>query len=299
MKAAKPWHLYLLECADGSIYTGITPDVRQRFAAHKNGTGARYTRSHPPVALLGSHAYPDRSTAAQAEYRVKRLSAPQKRQLAQSFTMQLALAPLIHLLHSAPHAVLSTHSTQLPGFPYGTAVPLVLDERQQPLLLISAPAEHTKNLLADPRASLAVVEPGRANVQDAARVTLVGRCEAFEPTAEQVQRYLRYQPDAAQYLALDFRFFRMAVERARYIAGIGQMGWLEAAAWQAVDVIAGDKESALLGQAPVAAETRLLGVDAWGIDYETAGGRQRQRFDCPLSGEQIGRQLASQTAAPG
>ena len=299
MKARKPWYLYLLECADGSIYTGITPDVGQRFAAHKNGTGARYTRSHPPVALLGSQAYPDRSTAAQAEYRVKRLSAAQKRQLAQSFTMQISLAPVIHLLHTAPHAVLSTHSTQLPGFPYGTAVPLVLDQRQQPLLLISALAEHTKNLLADPRASLAVVEPGQANVQDAARVTLVGRFEAFQPTAEQVQRYLRYQPEAARYLQLDFGFFRMQVERARYIAGVGKMGWLEATAWQAIEVLAGDQESGLLDQARLPAGIRLLGVDALGIDYETAGGRQRQRFASPLPGPENSRQLAGLTAVAG
>lgn len=78
--------------------------------------------------------------------------------------MQITPAPVIHLLHEAPHAILSTHSTQQPGYPYGTAVPLVVDEAQRPLLLISALAEHTKNLLADARASLAVVEPGCANV---------------------------------------------------------------------------------------------------------------------------------------
>ena len=53
MKSAKSWYLYLIECADGSIYTGITVDVAGRYAAHRNGTGARYTRSHPPLRLLG------------------------------------------------------------------------------------------------------------------------------------------------------------------------------------------------------------------------------------------------------
>ena len=53
MKAAKPWYLYLIECVDGSIYTGITVDLDARYAAHKNGSGARYTRSHPPARLLG------------------------------------------------------------------------------------------------------------------------------------------------------------------------------------------------------------------------------------------------------
>lgn len=76
----KPWYLYLIECADGSIYTGITTDVPARYTAHEQGKGAKYTRSHPPVRLLGSEVYPDRSAASKAEYRIKRLSPEQKRQ---------------------------------------------------------------------------------------------------------------------------------------------------------------------------------------------------------------------------
>ena len=81
---AKPWFLYLIECSDGSIYTGIAVDVEARFAAHRKGTGARYTRSHPPVRLLAFEAHPDRSSAAQAEPRVKRLTAADKRRFAAS-----------------------------------------------------------------------------------------------------------------------------------------------------------------------------------------------------------------------
>ena len=73
------WHLYLILCRDGSIYTGITVDVDARYAAHASGKGARYTRSHPPDRLLATVAYPDRSSAARAEYEVKRLSAAEKR----------------------------------------------------------------------------------------------------------------------------------------------------------------------------------------------------------------------------
>ena len=232
MKAQKPWYLYLIECLDGSIYTGITTDVAARFAAHKNGSGARYTRSHPPVKLLGYQIHPDRSTASKAEYQIKQLSAFDKRQFALSLTMKIAIAPVIHLLKQTPHAILSTHSLQMPGFPYGTAVPMVLDALNTPIFLISALAEHTKNLLADPRASLAVVETGKFNIQDAARITLVGQAEAFTPTDALVQHYLRSQPDAEQYLQLDFMFFRFHVERARFIAGVGKMGWIEGTEWE-------------------------------------------------------------------
>ncbi len=74
------WYLYLIECRDGSIYTGITVDVAARYAAHAKGSGARYTRSHPPLRLLTVVEYPDRSTAAKAEFRMKQLTAADKRQ---------------------------------------------------------------------------------------------------------------------------------------------------------------------------------------------------------------------------
>ncbi|RKP44874.1 GIY-YIG nuclease family protein [Trinickia fusca] len=76
------WFLYLIECADGSVYTGIATDVQARYAKHVNGTGARYTRSRKPVALLATFELADRSSALRAEYRVKRLAPAQKRALA-------------------------------------------------------------------------------------------------------------------------------------------------------------------------------------------------------------------------
>ncbi len=77
-----PWFLYLIECSDDSIYTGIAVDVAARYAKHERGTGARYTRSRPPRRLLASFELSDRASASRAEYQVKRLSAAQKRALA-------------------------------------------------------------------------------------------------------------------------------------------------------------------------------------------------------------------------
>lgn len=77
-----PWFLYLIECADGSVYTGIAVDVQARFDKHLNGTGARYTRSRKPLQVLASFELADRSSASRAEYWVKRLSPPEKRALA-------------------------------------------------------------------------------------------------------------------------------------------------------------------------------------------------------------------------
>jgi ribosome-associated protein len=75
------WFVYLIECRDGSIYTGIAVDVAARYALHENGKGARYTRSHPPQRLLAAIACADRSAASKAEYRIKRLSPQEKREL--------------------------------------------------------------------------------------------------------------------------------------------------------------------------------------------------------------------------
>ncbi|MDF2447035.1 MAG: hypothetical protein K0S46_2271 [Moraxellaceae bacterium] len=73
------WFLYVLECSDGSLYTGITVDVRARFDAHAAGRGARYTRARPPVRVVAMVAFPDRSTASKAEHEVKRLPLQRKR----------------------------------------------------------------------------------------------------------------------------------------------------------------------------------------------------------------------------
>ena len=73
------WTLYMIECLDGSIYTGITVDVAARYAAHAAGKGARYTRAHPPARLLATLDYPDHSSALKAEYRIKQLTAAAKR----------------------------------------------------------------------------------------------------------------------------------------------------------------------------------------------------------------------------
>jgi putative endonuclease len=77
-----PWFLYLIECADGSVYTGIATDVQARFDKHVSGTGARYTRSRKPLHVLASFELADRSSASRAEYFVKRLTAVEKRALA-------------------------------------------------------------------------------------------------------------------------------------------------------------------------------------------------------------------------
>jgi putative endonuclease len=78
------WHLYLIECVDGTLYTGVSTDVQRRFQQHLAGKGARYTRSHKPLQLIASCPVGTRSEALRAELAIKKL--PRENKIA---TMQL------------------------------------------------------------------------------------------------------------------------------------------------------------------------------------------------------------------
>ena len=90
---AAPWFVYLIECRDGSIYTGIAIDVAARYAAHAAGKGARYTRAHPPARLLGCIGFPDRSSASKAEYQIKQLKPADKRRYAEAMGSRMIQLP--------------------------------------------------------------------------------------------------------------------------------------------------------------------------------------------------------------
>lgn len=75
------WYLYIIQCADRSLYTGITVDLDRRLGEHNAGRASRYTRSRRPVALLFSHPFPDRASASRAEYRIKQWPRTRKLQL--------------------------------------------------------------------------------------------------------------------------------------------------------------------------------------------------------------------------
>ena len=75
---ARPYQLYLLECADGTLYTGVALDVVERFIKHLLGLGAAYTRSHPPLRVLACRCYLSKGDALRAEYALKQLPRQDK-----------------------------------------------------------------------------------------------------------------------------------------------------------------------------------------------------------------------------
>jgi len=82
--------VYLLRCADDSLYCGWTTDIERRLAAHQSGTASRYTRSRRPVELAFVCSVPDRSAALREEARIKRLSRAAKVRLIEERRKALA-----------------------------------------------------------------------------------------------------------------------------------------------------------------------------------------------------------------
>ncbi len=78
LTTSSQWFLYILECCDGSLYTGTTNDITQRVKKHNLGIGAKYTRSHRPVKLVYSEVFENRSQACQRESEIKKLSRSEK-----------------------------------------------------------------------------------------------------------------------------------------------------------------------------------------------------------------------------
>jgi len=74
----------MIECKGGGIYIGIANDVDRRYGEHMDGAGAKYTQLNPPVRLMAKREFPNRKSAAQEEYRMKRLSTLEKHQWAWS-----------------------------------------------------------------------------------------------------------------------------------------------------------------------------------------------------------------------
>ena len=175
------------------------------------------------------------------------------------------------------------------GAPWGSVVTFGAGEDGAPVVLVSLMAEHTRNLLADPRASLVVAEaPNDENPLDRGRVTLAGR--VVEPAGEERERaraaHLAAVPSAELYVDFeDFRLFALEIERVRWVGGYGRMDTVGAEDYAlaepdpvapttagAVAHLNADHAGALLEIAVAltgftdAAASRCTGADRYGLD---------------------------------
>jgi putative heme iron utilization protein len=137
------------------------------------------------------------------------------------------------LLGQEPAGVLATLSVRHGGSPFTSLVPFALSPEGEPILLLSALAQHTRNLEADPRASLLVHDAAAAarDPRTAARLALVGRVRRLAGAEEQEARarYLARHPGSRGLLELDFALWRLDVEEAQLVGGFAAAGWLSPA----------------------------------------------------------------------
>ncbi|MGB2832447.1 MAG: DUF2470 domain-containing protein [Methylotenera sp.] len=133
----------------------------------------------------------------------------------------------LQFLRTTQSGVLSTFSAKFAGYPFGSVAPFVLDHSGCPVILISTLAEHTKNIIANPKVAL-LVFAGDDDLQANARLTLLGEAKQIDKEdADLRARYCRYLPQAAGYFEMhDFNFYRIEIAQVRYIAGFGKMGWV-------------------------------------------------------------------------
>jgi putative heme iron utilization protein len=133
------------------------------------------------------------------------------------------------LLRAHRYGALSTLSKKFNGHPFGSITPYLVDHDGSLLILISTLAEHTKNILADPRVSLITHSQDNPHIQAQGRVTVMGEARMVAERAETGRRYLRYFPEAKAYFAMhDFSFYRIVPEAIRYIGGFGNIHWVNA-----------------------------------------------------------------------
>jgi len=138
------------------------------------------------------------------------------------------------LVAGQSRGALATIAVSPAGTPFGSVVTYGLDASGRPCFFVSTMAEHTRNLDADPRASLLVVEdtPAGADPLASGRVTLLGSVEPVTDPDERAaarEAYLEANPAAFYVDYGDFRCLRLAVTDIRYVGGFGRMSWVDAA----------------------------------------------------------------------
>ncbi|MBD1582546.1 pyridoxamine 5'-phosphate oxidase [Pseudoalteromonas sp. S16_S37] len=132
-------------------------------------------------------------------------------------------------------AVLSTLSSTMPGYPFGSTVQYICDDNAYtPFLFISDLAQHTKNLRRHAKLSLTVFDEHNINSPEISRLTLLATAKQLPRPSSQylIQQFVERIPEAHNYAnLLDFNIWQLKIERVRFIAGFGDIVWFEQPQW--------------------------------------------------------------------
>ncbi len=145
---------------------------------------------------------------------------------------------LIHqarnLLRQQELAVLSTHSKSTPEYPFGSVTTYISSVKGETIFYISNLAQHTRNILNNPKMCLTVFEGNQNDPNAGARLSIMGEAELVEETdIESVkQRFFALYPDSREYQKMhDFNFYILKTKRVRYIGGFGDINWISKEQW--------------------------------------------------------------------
>jgi len=211
------------------------------------------------------------------------------------------------MLRAHRYGVLSTLSKKFDGYPFGSITPYLVDHDGSLLILISTLAEHTKNILQNPRVSLITHNQLDAHIQTQGRVTVVGNAE-LEPDREKAgRRYLQYFPEAQSYFSMhDFSFYRIRPVAIRYIGGFGRIHWVDMENYTAQPYPLIEQESGVIEHMNsdhretmrnycqhyhqyTAQEVSMLGIDQDGFDVRADDRMLRFDFEQPVADAQQAR----------
>lgn len=211
---------------------------------------------------------------------------------------------MFKLLTHEGDGVLSTISLDVEGYPFGSVTPYCLDADFIPNILISSIAQHTKNIIANPKVSLLISERNdKTNKQALSRLTYVGEAQKVTDDEDIKKRYLSYFPAAADYFKThSFSFYRINPVRLRFIGGFGKIYWIEKEGLKLKNIFPIDDELKIvehmnndhlhnlkdymrfyLGIEFREGETlRMLGLDQFGFDLSMNEVKHRIDFKAPL-----------------
>ncbi|MBL4638594.1 MAG: HugZ family protein [Proteobacteria bacterium] len=208
------------------------------------------------------------------------------------------------LFSSQDHGILSTHSVDLPGYPFGSITPYCLNRAGQPVILISSIAQHTHNILANNKVSLIVAKSEVDDAQSAGRITYIGDAKPIAADDDEIaERYYRYFPSSRNFHQThDFNFYAIDLVRARFIGGFGQIYWVEQTDFLKANPFSMQEETDMVNHMNNDHQTAMqhycdlfdigynnenqptmIGIDSEGFHLRTGSQLHRIEFESPVS----------------
>ncbi|MCG2633445.1 MAG: DUF2470 domain-containing protein [Gammaproteobacteria bacterium] len=210
--------------------------------------------------------------------------------------------PVRAFVRSQRFGVLATTSLAVPGYPFGSVTPYVIDAEGYLIILISTLAQHTRNLAADGRCSLTIIDAAAGDPQAGSRLTWLADARRLSGAdAERAHsRYLRFFPDSGEYHQThDFSYYGLVPVKHRYIGGFGDIHWIEADQLALLNPLAeseagilehmnSDHQAALSHYCQIfaeitPAEVQMVGVDPDGFDLLADEVLLRVPFEQPVT----------------